>query len=66
MNELIGLRFKRNVYGLSKWTKTIKATHIVWHMQKVEGIFTMTPEIVVEPQEPSACKVYSLTEIVII
>lgn len=28
MKELIGLTFKRNVYGLSEWTDTVTSVHI--------------------------------------
>lgn len=69
MNELIGLKFKRNVYGLSLWTKTIKNVFVVWHLEHIQnigGVHTMKPEIIVESEEPSSYPFYSLKEIVIV
>jgi len=30
MKDLIGLKFKRNVYGLTNWTSTVKETFVSW------------------------------------
>lgn len=63
MDALIDRKFKRNVYGLSDWTKTVKKVHVIWNIETVDGVQIMTPEIIIEAQEnpPST---YSLKEIV--
>ncbi len=64
MKDFIGLQFKRNVYGLSNWTKTVEDYFIVWHLKIVNNSKVLTPEIVLIAKESGAT--YSLNEVVFV
>jgi len=53
MNELIGRKFKRNKYGLSNWTETIRNVRLFCIYEKVDGIWISKPEIMVSKSEPT-------------
>ncbi len=64
MNDLIGLKFKRNVYGLSKWTKTVDDCFVVWNLKFVDNLTVLTPEFVLIAKENGTP--YNLNEVVFI
>lgn len=53
MNELIGRKFKRNKYGLSNWTETIKDVQLFCIYEKIDDIWVSKPEIIVSKSKPS-------------
>ena len=70
MNELIGRKFKRNKYGLSKWTEEIRDVRLSTVYEKIDGLWVSKPEIMVSKFEPTDeikyIPWYSLDEIVLI
>lgn len=65
MNNLIGLHFKRNVYGLSTWTKTVDSVWFIWGMKFVDGGVIRIPKIQIKSKE-GPIHDYSLDEIVFV
>lgn len=63
-NDLIGRRFKRNVHGLSFWTKTVKEVHITWHIEIINNMNIMVPEFFVVALEPCPWPIFPLKEII--
>lgn len=71
MNELIGRKFKRNKYGLSKWTEEIRDVRLSTVYEKIDGLWVSKPEIMVSkntthPIIGYSNSWYSLNEIVLI
>ncbi len=70
MQELIGRQFKRNKYGLSDWTETIKSVQLFCMYEKIDGIWVSKPEIMVSKFEPTTefryTPWYSINEIVLL
>lgn len=58
--ELIGKRFKRNVYGLTEWTDTVKDCWFVYIVNIEKG--TTTQEIIVKGSNYD----YPINELVIL
>lgn len=44
---LIGRKFRRNKYGLSKWTQTIEQVDFIWSFKQVEGNPYYSPRLIV-------------------
>ena len=58
---LIGKKFKRNVYGLSKWTQTIQKVDFIISFNNIEGGYFCKPEMMVKGNNHW----YSIDEVVI-
>ena len=71
MKELIGRQFKRNKYGLSDWTETIRSVQLSTVYEKIEGLWVSKPELEVSKNEKHPTigynnSWYSINEIVLL